>query len=124
MAANIIAFPPTTDFQLRPYQIEAVDAVLQSWQEHQRVLLVLPTGSGKTVIFAAVAKKRLEAGMVLVLAHTDELIDQARDKMRRANGLESDLEKAENRASLKSPLVVTPNAAGALRIYSLLNSHC
>src|SRR5262249_7604019 len=83
------------------------NAVLRSWQEHQRVLLVLPTAAGKTIIFAAVAKERLKPGRVLVLAHTDELIGQARDKMRRANGLESDLEKAENRASLESPLVVS-----------------
>jgi superfamily II DNA or RNA helicase len=87
--------------------MEALNAVLRSWQEHQRVLLVLPTAAGKTIIFAAVAKERLKTGRVLVLAHTDELIQQARDKMRRANGLESDLEKAENRASLDSRLVVS-----------------
>jgi superfamily II DNA or RNA helicase len=46
-------------------------------------------------------------GRVLVLAHTDELIGQARDKMRRANGLESELEKAGDRASLNAPLVVS-----------------
>jgi superfamily II DNA or RNA helicase len=71
------------------------------------VLLVLPTAGGKTIVFAEVAKRRQRFGRVLVLAHTDELVSQARDKLRRANGLESDLEKAQDRATLVAPLVVS-----------------
>ena len=82
-------------------------AIFRSWEQYDRTLLVIPTAGGKTIVFAEIAQKRLEVGRVLLLAHTEELIDQARDKMRRANGLESDLEKAENRASLESPLVVS-----------------
>ena len=64
--------------QLRPYQQEAVQAINKHWAEWQRELLVLPTGCGKTVVFNTVAHDR--PGSVLILAHRDELIEQARDK--------------------------------------------
>ena len=64
--------------QLRPYQKEAVEAIMSHWNEWQRELLVLPTGCGKTVVFNTVAHSR--PGNVLILAHRDELIEQARDK--------------------------------------------
>ena len=64
--------------QLRPYQKEAVDAITTHWNEWQRELLVLPTGCGKTVVFNTVAHER--PGNVLILAHRDELIEQAREK--------------------------------------------
>ena len=60
---------------LRPYQIEARDAVLSEWQGGRaRTLLVLPTGTGKTIVFSAVIAERVAAGeRVLVLAHRGEL---------------------------------------------------
>lgn len=64
--------------ELRPYQREAVNAIFDHWNEWQRELLVLPTGCGKTVVFNTVAHSR--PGNVLILAHRDELIEQARDK--------------------------------------------
>lgn len=64
--------------QLRPYQREAIDAIIDHWNEWRKELLVLPTGCGKTVVFNTVAHGR--PGKVLILAHTEELIDQARDK--------------------------------------------
>jgi len=96
-------------FKLWPHQRDGVDGIFRSWDRDQydRTLLVQPTGSGKTVTLSEVARRRLAAGRVLVLAHTDELIQQARDKMYRARRLESDLEKAESRTSLESPLVVS-----------------
>ena len=65
-------------FDLRPYQREAVDAIVDHWNEWKRELLVLPTGCGKTVVFNTVANGR--PGRTLILAHRDELIEQARDK--------------------------------------------
>lgn len=65
-------------FNLRPYQQEAVTAINEKWDEWQRELLVLPTGCGKTVVFNTVANER--PGRTLILAHRDELIEQARDK--------------------------------------------
>ena len=64
--------------ELRPYQKDAVSAINQKWTEWDRELLVLPTGCGKTVVFNTVAHNR--PGSVLILAHRDELIEQARDK--------------------------------------------
>ena len=65
-------------FKLRPYQLEAVRAINDKWSEWNRELLVLPTGCGKTVVFNTVAHQR--DGNTLILAHRDELIEQARDK--------------------------------------------
>lgn len=64
--------------KLRPYQVEAVEAINSKWDEWQRELLVLPTGCGKTVVFNTVANQR--PGQTLILAHREELIEQARDK--------------------------------------------
>ena len=82
---------------LRPYQIEARDAVLSEWQDGRaRTLLVLPTGTGKTIVFSAVIAERVAAGeRVLVLAHRGELLDQAADKLRKSTGLMCAVEKAE-----------------------------
>ena len=68
----------TNSYKLRPYQQEAIRAINERWNEWQRELLVLPTGCGKTVVFNTVANER--PGRTLILAHRDELIEQARDK--------------------------------------------
>ena len=66
--------------QLRPYQQAALEAVREAYRQRQRrVLVVMPTGTGKTVLFAEIA--RLAKGPVLVLAHRQELVVQARDKI-------------------------------------------
>ena len=83
---------------LRPYQEEARRAILKEWTEHDKTLLVLPTGCGKTVVFADVAKQRTTSGRVLVLAHREELLAQAADKIKNFCGLECSVEKAEQTA--------------------------
>ena len=68
---------------LRPYQREAIAAVIAARKSGLRRLLVcLPTGAGKTVIFSQLA--RLAKKSVLVLAHREELLSQAREKIERA----------------------------------------
>ena len=70
---------------LRPYQREAISAVLSARRGGSRRLLVcLPTGAGKTVIFSELA--RLARRQVLVLAHREELLFQAREKLQHALG--------------------------------------
>lgn len=64
--------------ELRPYQKAAVEAINSKWSEWDRELLVLPTGCGKTVVFNTIAHER--TGKTLILAHREELIEQARDK--------------------------------------------
>ena len=83
--------------ELRPYQQEARSAVENEWDSgNQRTLLVLPTGCGKTIVFAKISEDRVRAGdRVLILAHRGELLDQAADKIRSATGLICSTEKAE-----------------------------
>jgi len=67
---------------LRPYQSAASDAIFKEWQEYDSTLVVIPTGGGKTVLFADVIR-RVFPRRALVLAHREELIFQARDKIQR-----------------------------------------
>jgi superfamily II DNA or RNA helicase len=82
---------------LRPYQQAAREAIHREWDgDRRRTLLVLPTGTGKTVVFAKVTEDQVRAGdRVLILAHRGELLQQASDKIERATGLKSAVEKAE-----------------------------
>ena len=82
--------------ELRPYQQEAVEAVEREWGlGRRRTLLVLPTGTGKTVVFNEIARREVErGGRVLILAHRGELLEQAADKLMRATGLSCSVEKA------------------------------
>ena len=84
--------------ELRPYQEAARQAIHTQWNSGvQRTLLVLPTGTGKTIVCAAVVEDAVRAGRrVLILAHRGELLDQAADKIRRSTGLASAVEKAES----------------------------
>ena len=80
--------------ELRHYQKESVDAVQHEWAiGHNRTLLVVPTGGGKTIIFSELAKRESEHGRVLILAHRDELIRQAADKLYKSTGLFCGVEK-------------------------------
>lgn len=84
--------------KLRPYQQQARDRIHAEWDAgHTRTLLVLPTGTGKTIVFASVAADQVRAGdRVLILAHRGELLEQAADKLQRSTGLVSAVEKAES----------------------------
>lgn len=82
---------------LRPYQNEAKLAILEQWSEGiNKVLAVLPTGTGKTILFSAVTEECVRQGKrVLILAHRGELLDQAADKLMKSTGLGCATEKAE-----------------------------
>lgn len=69
-------------FDLRPYQTECLNKVDIEYHKNAqgKALLVLPTGTGKTVIFCEIAKR---LGLTtLIIAHRQELLSQAADKMR------------------------------------------
>lgn len=99
--------------ELRPYQIEAMQAIYAEWKERQRTLLVLPTGCGKTIVFANVAKDQTKNGRVLILAHREELLTQARDKIKLSCGLDCSIEKAE-KTSIDSPEQITVGSVQTL----------
>jgi superfamily II DNA or RNA helicase len=69
---------------LRGYQAEAIEATRRAWGTGvRRPAVVLPTGAGKTVVFAHLAAQMHDRGVrTLVLAHRDELINQAVGKLR------------------------------------------
>lgn len=83
--------------ELRPYQEEAKKNIFAEWEKGiKRTLLVLPTGCGKTIVFAKVTEECVRNGdRVLILAHRGELLDQAADKIHKATGLSCATEKAE-----------------------------
>lgn len=65
---------------LRKYQRECLDAIASNYKNGNcRQLVSLPTASGKTVVFASLIKE--SEGKSLVLAHTNELLEQAREKI-------------------------------------------
>lgn len=85
------------EITLRPYQQEAVSSVYRDWEAGlQHLLIVMATGLGKTITFAAIAEKEVRAGRrVLILAHRGELLTQAADKIQRSTGLTCSVEKAD-----------------------------
>lgn len=83
--------------ELRDYQESARQAIQEEWSKGiKKTLLVLPTGTGKTIVFSKVIEDRVKKGeRVLVLAHRGELLDQAADKLEKSTGLKTATEKAE-----------------------------
>jgi superfamily II DNA or RNA helicase len=66
----------------RPYQTQAIDAIESAFGEGvHRPLVVHPTGTGKTVTFAHLLKKRVSLGPGLILVHREELASQAVEKL-------------------------------------------
>jgi superfamily II DNA or RNA helicase len=90
---------------LRPYQSEAITAIEGAERRGvRRPLLGLPTETGKTVIFGALIARR--GGRALVLAHRDEPLVQATEKIRQiAPGTKLGLVKAEAN-EVEAPVVV------------------
>ena len=75
--------------ELRDYQAAAIKGIFAAWENCRSALAVLPTGCGKTIVFASVIRRLLAGGIsktegsrrVLVLAHREELIMQAKEKI-------------------------------------------
>lgn len=81
--------PMHTPIALRPYQVEAADAVFKSIGEGvTRPAVVLPTGTGKTTVMAEVAARfvRESGKRVVALAHTTEIVDQIAERIDRHMG--------------------------------------
>ena len=85
--------------KLRPYQNEAVGKIEAEWRDHRSTLLVLPTGCGKTIVFSEVIRRAFPR-RALVLAHREELVFQARDKVKAMTGWRVDVEMGESRAEM------------------------
>lgn len=100
--------------EIRPYQVEFVEAVFGSLVEFERVLGVSPTGSGKTCMAGELIRR---AGCpTLFLADAKELVHQAADKLGRWSGLVADVEMADSHAQPGSPLIVATTQSIARRL--------
>lgn len=107
--------------ELRPYQKEAVANIFRSWEQYKHTLLVLPTGTGKTIVFAKVAERIADNEQrVLILAHREELLTQARDKIKVATGYDAAFEKAEHTA-IGSEALITVGSIQTLANEKRLN---
>lgn len=76
----------------RPYQANASNAILDAFEHSQTTLLVLPTGTGKTVVFSHIVNAMKEHGRCMVIAHREELITQAAKKLWKVTGVRPDVE--------------------------------
>jgi superfamily II DNA or RNA helicase len=90
----------------RYYQIEAIEGsakhpgIFKAWRTWNKVLLVMPTGTGKTAVFSFLAERLVSQGArVLIIAHRDELIRQAQTKLEAATGIVAAIEKADECAA-------------------------
>ena len=94
--------------ELRPYQKEALVRVMEAYKAgKRRVLVSLPTGTGKTVVFAHLPSALRMKKRLLVLAHREELLVQAQDKFRSVDPqLKVELEQAGAHASDGAKVVV------------------
>jgi superfamily II DNA or RNA helicase/predicted nuclease of restriction endonuclease-like RecB superfamily len=71
--------------ELRDYQRECLEEIRHAYKAGvRRALVCLPTGTGKTIVFASFPRWFRMKRRMLVLAHRAELLEQARDKLRRA----------------------------------------
>jgi ATP-dependent helicase IRC3 len=126
-----------TDYRLRPYQVDASDALCEAFLDRglNRLLVKKPTGTGKTVWFASLLRHpRLAAWLqtfpptqrrMIVIAHREELLDQAADKIRAANpGILVSIEQADRHANAYSDVVIasiqTLSARKCTRLHRLL----
>lgn len=89
--------------ELRPYQQEALDAVLKHLAEYRSTAVAMPTGSGKTPVFCEVARQLDRR--TLILAHREELLSQAAAKLANT-GIQAAVEQGGTRASLSDKYVV------------------
>jgi len=99
---------PAGAFSLRDYQEASVQSINHALERDRSTLLVLATGCGKTVVFSQVTLEEViqRHGKVLIIAHTEELLDQAADKLEKTTGLKSAREKANQQASIFDDVVV------------------
>lgn len=85
-------------FAIRDYQQTAYQNVFRDLQSARSTLVVMPTGTGKTVLFGCVARD-WPNGRVLIVGHRDEIIHQAADKVGRICGEECAIEMGQERSN-------------------------
>ena len=82
--------------ELRPYQSEAVSGCIDALRENSSAVVVMPTGCGKTIVFAEAI--RIASKRCMVIAHREELIRQAAKKVELVTSEKPAIEMAEERS--------------------------
>ncbi len=98
---------PVKKVVARPYQLEAIKAAFREWENAASTLIVMPTGTGKSVVFAKILKQWLSGphiGRVMIMAHRKELIAQAREHAMSA-GATCEIEMADSYAGKRADVV-------------------
>lgn len=99
-----------SEFILRPYQVEAVNNTIKNYTsgKSKNQLIILPTASGKTPIISSICEKIVATGKkVIVLAHREELLDQAISEIYEiAPHLKVMKEQAGNTADMSADVIV------------------
>lgn len=94
---------------LRDYQERLVEGVFREFEDVQATLIVAATGAGKTSIFTEVIR-RFQPKRAIVLAHREELIFQAKERIETQGGMDCEIEMADLVASnsifCRTPVVV------------------
>jgi|LakMenEpi03Aug12_release.lakeMendotaPanAssembly.Ray.scaffolds.fasta_scaffold22990_2 superfamily II DNA or RNA helicase len=104
MRAGHVPLPLFDGDHLRPYQKEAIIAIRQAFREgHKAVLLVLPTGVGKTVTFVALPR---EGARVMVVSGQDAVNKQTVATIRRLRGRVASVEQAMLKADAGDEWIV------------------
>jgi len=100
--------------QLRPYQQEALNSIVSFADKGiVRQLVVLPTGSGKTVIFSHLPQFKQKSLPMLVLAHREELLHQAKDKIAWSNpDISIEIEQGDNHAGYSDVVIASVPTLG------------
>ncbi len=95
-------------YPLRDYQVELIQAIYQHWKNGQnKVLAQLPTGAGKTICFASITSEFACRGeKVIILAHREELVLQAAEKIRSVTHQEVGIIKAKYKPNYSLPVQV------------------
>jgi superfamily II DNA or RNA helicase len=84
---------------LRDFQQAAIDQVRSAWAGHQSTLLVMATGTGKTVTAASIVADRIgRCGRAMVVAHREELVEQAAATIKRIARCDVAVEMASRRS--------------------------
>jgi superfamily II DNA or RNA helicase len=100
---------------LRPYQQQAVAGIHEAWQAHDSTLLVMPTGTGKTIVLSNVIAQQ-DGGRAMVIAHREELIFQAAEKIAAVTRQSAGIEMADEHAQPGDRLVVATTQSIARRL--------
>jgi superfamily II DNA or RNA helicase len=101
--------PPNSQAELRPYQVDIIGQCRQQLAIGQnKICLVAPTGSGKTIIAAEIIRSAESLGKrALVLAHTKEIVDQTSNKLRRIGIVHGILQARQTRGTYHNVLVAS-----------------